>query len=146
MGSCLCLVVHSGRGCLSLLTVQYTSLLEMKGWSTFIACCASRELFRLAALAAGKLAHVHVCSGVHAGHWKLGHTLKNLVVVQAQMLFNFALFAAVRNANGLFSSFGFTKEKPAFIAYTLFSIISAPLGEVTCNKPACWLLRLICCL
>jgi STE24 endopeptidase len=68
---------------------------------------------------------------VRAGHWQLGHTLKNLVVVQAQMLFNFALFAAVRNASGLFSSFGFTKgTKPAFIAYTLFSIISAPLSEV----------------
>ena len=67
---------------------------------------------------------------VRAGHWQLGHTAKNLVVVQAQMLFNFALFAAVRNAASLFSSFGFTKDKPAFIAYTLFSIISAPLSEV----------------
>lgn len=68
---------------------------------------------------------------MHAGHWKLGHTAKNLVIVQAQMLFNFALFAVVRNAKGLFSSFGFTKDKPAFIAYTLFSIISAPISEVT---------------
>jgi hypothetical protein len=64
-----------------------------------------------------------------AGHWKLGHTVKNLVIVQAQMLFNFVLFSAVRNSPGLFSSFGF-RGRPAFIAFTLFSIISAPLGEV----------------
>ena len=75
-----------------------------------------------------------------AGHWKLGHTAKNLVVVQAQMLFNFALFAAVRNASGLFASFGFTKDRgqPAFIAYTLFSIIIAPLSEVASPElPTC---------
>ena len=81
------------------------------------------------------------CGGLrHAGHWKLGHTVKNLVIVQAQMLFSFVLFSLVRTAPGLFSSFGF-QGRPAFIAYTLFSIISAPLSEVPPSTHACMLLH-----
>ncbi|BDA43105.1 CAAX prenyl protease 1 homolog [Coccomyxa sp. Obi] len=64
------------------------------------------------------------------GHWKLGHTLKNLVLTQMQMLCTFALFSLVRTSKGLFTSFGFVNQQPAFIAYTLFSIISAPVNEV----------------
>lgn len=64
------------------------------------------------------------------GHWKLGHTLKNLVLTQMQMLCTFALFSLVRTSKGLFTSFGFVDQQPAFIAYTLFSIISAPVNEV----------------
>jgi STE24 endopeptidase len=66
------------------------------------------------------------------GHWKLGHTLKNLALTQLQMLSTFALFSVVRSSAGLFTSFGFVDRRPAFIAYTLFSIISAPVGEVRC--------------
>ena len=65
-----------------------------------------------------------------AGHWKMGHTIKNLVVTQIQTLATFVLFSLVRSSKGLFTSFGFTKSQPAIIAYTLFSIISAPLSEV----------------
>ncbi|EIE26911.1 hypothetical protein COCSUDRAFT_27312 [Coccomyxa subellipsoidea C-169] len=64
------------------------------------------------------------------GHWKLGHTLKNLILTQMQMLCTFALFSLVKESTGLFTSFGFVNQQPAFIAYTLFSIISAPVNEV----------------
>lgn len=67
---------------------------------------------------------------MHAGHWKLGHTLKNLILTQMQMLCTFALFSLVKESTGLFTSFGFVNQRPAFIAYTLFSIISAPVNEV----------------
>lgn len=69
-------------------------------------------------------------AGAGAGHWKLGHTLKNLVLTQMQMLCTFALFSLVRTSKGLFTSFGFVNQQPALIAYTLFSIISAPVNEV----------------
>ena len=61
----------------------------------------------------------------------MGHTIKNLVVTQIQTLATFALFSLVRSSQGLFTSFGFTKSQPAIIAYTLFSIVSAPLSEVS---------------
>ncbi|CAK0780161.1 hypothetical protein CVIRNUC_004953 [Coccomyxa viridis] len=64
------------------------------------------------------------------GHWKMGHTVKNLVVTQIQTLMTFLLFSLVRSSRGLFTSFGFVQKQPAIIAYTLFSIISAPLSEV----------------
>ncbi|KAK9914960.1 hypothetical protein WJX75_002949 [Coccomyxa subellipsoidea] len=64
------------------------------------------------------------------GHWKLGHTVKNLILTQMQMLCTFALFSLVKESKGLFTSFGFVDQQPAFIAYTLFSIISAPVNEV----------------
>lgn len=51
-----------------------------------------------------------------------------------QMLCTFALFSLVRTSKGLFSSFGFVDQQPAFIAYTLFSIISAPVNEVTLDS------------
>lgn len=60
----------------------------------------------------------------------MGHTVKNLIVTQIQTLMTFLLFSLVRSSKGLFTSFGFVKSQPAIIAYTLFSIISAPLSEV----------------
>ena len=60
----------------------------------------------------------------------MGHTVKNLVVTQIQTLMTFLLFSLVRSSRGLFTSFGFVQKQPAIIAYTLFSIISAPLSEV----------------
>ncbi len=65
----------------------------------------------------------------------MGHTIKNLVVTQIQTLATFGLFSLVRSSKGLFTSFGFTKSQPAIIAYTLFSIISAPLSEVGLSLP-----------
>lgn len=65
-----------------------------------------------------------------AGHWKLRHTLKNLAIIQVNLLIQFLLFTVIRNAPGLFESFGFVDVKPVFIAFSLFSAVSAPLNEV----------------
>jgi len=64
------------------------------------------------------------------GHWKLNHTLKNLGIIQFNVMTQFLLFTFIRNAPGLFESFGFTDVRPAFIAFTLFSAVSAPISEV----------------
>lgn len=67
-----------------------------------------------------------------SGHWKLGHTVKNMVILQINILTQFVLFTLIRTLPGLFESFGFgPTEKPAFISFALFSIISAPLNEVS---------------
>jgi len=68
------------------------------------------------------------------GHWKLNHTLKNLGIIQFNVMTQFLLFTFIRNAPGLFESFGFTDVRPAFIAFTLFSAVSAPISEVQ-TKP-----------
>ena len=65
-----------------------------------------------------------------AGHWKLGHTKRNLVMVQVVLFLQFALFGLIRTAPGLFRSFGFVHRQPAFIAFTLFQLIIGPLDEV----------------
>ena len=81
--------------------------------------------------------HTIACQGwmereaLSAGHWKLNHTVKNLIIGQVNLFAQFLLFTAIRNAPGLFESFGFWEDKPAFIAFTLFSTISAPLNEVS---------------
>ncbi|KAK9826840.1 hypothetical protein WJX81_006463 [Elliptochloris bilobata] len=64
------------------------------------------------------------------GHWKLSHTVQNLVLTQAHLLLSFSLFAAVRTSPALFASFGFRSSRPAIIAFMLFQFISAPLEEV----------------
>lgn len=65
-----------------------------------------------------------------SGHWKLKHTIKNLGIIQFNLMTQFLLFTFIRNAPGLFESFGFLGVKPAFIAFTLFSAVSAPINEV----------------
>ena len=59
----------------------------------------------------------------------MGHTVRNLALVQAHLLLSFSLFAAVRTAPALFASFGFADARPAVIAFMLFQFISAPLEE-----------------
>ncbi|RYF48269.1 MAG: hypothetical protein EOO38_10465 [Cytophagaceae bacterium] len=76
------------------------------------------------------------CTAFAAGHWKLKHTLKNLGIIQFNLMTQFLLFTFIRNAPGLFESFGFVGVKPAFIAFTLFGAVSAPLNEVRmCSPP-----------
>lgn len=64
------------------------------------------------------------------GHWKLGHTIKNLLIAQVQLLVQFSLFALVRNSHALYSSFGFVRQQPAFVSLLLYMNISAPLDEI----------------
>lgn len=46
------------------------------------------------------------------------------------ILANFLLFAAIRNAPGLYESFGFTQDRPALVAFLLFQFLMAPMDEV----------------
>lgn len=50
---------------------------------------------------------------------------------QCIMLANFLLFAAVRNTPGLYESFGFTKDRPALVAFLLFQFLMGPVDEVS---------------
>ena len=68
---------------------------------------------------------------VNAGHWKLGHTKRNLIMVQVVLFLQFALFGLIRTSPGMFRSFGFVRVQPAFIAFTLFQLIIGPLDEVS---------------
>lgn len=71
------------------------------------------------------------------GHWKMGHIMKNMGIVQLHLFFVFALFAAfVRNAS-LYSSFGFGPRagfgittRPIIIGFILFNEIFAPVESL----------------
>lgn len=62
----------------------------------------------------------------------------NFAMGQAVLLAQFALFALVRSAPGLYEAFGFYEARPALIALVLFSYLSAPLDEVRGRKPQSW--------
>eukprot|EP00192_Tetraselmis_astigmatica_P006126 CAMPEP_0117661988 /NCGR_PEP_ID=MMETSP0804-20121206/7823_1 /TAXON_ID=1074897 /ORGANISM="Tetraselmis astigmatica, Strain CCMP880" /LENGTH=439 /DNA_ID=CAMNT_0005468877 /DNA_START=465 /DNA_END=1784 /DNA_ORIENTATION=+ len=64
------------------------------------------------------------------GHWKLGHTLALFLVTQAIQLSHFSLFTLVRTSDDLFTSFGFVDSRPVFVAFMLFTYISAPTAKV----------------
>lgn len=71
------------------------------------------------------------------GHWKMGHIMKNMGIVQCHLFFVFALFAAfVRNAS-LYFSFGFgpaagfgINTRPIIIGFILFNEIFAPVESL----------------
>lgn len=64
------------------------------------------------------------------GHWKLRHTPMMFAAQQVIILSQFALFTLIRNSGELYTSFGFTQERPAFLAFVLFQLLVAPLDEV----------------
>ncbi|KAL4421809.1 hypothetical protein ABPG77_001598 [Micractinium sp. CCAP 211/92] len=65
------------------------------------------------------------------GHWKLGHMPKLLVAHQLVSLAQLSLFTLVRNAPGVFESFGFAAgERPALGAFLLFQYLVGPVDEV----------------
>jgi len=49
------------------------------------------------------------------GHWKLNHVFKNIVIVQANLFFQFFVFAFVFKYPQIYSAFGFMHEQPAII-------------------------------
>lgn len=49
---------------------------------------------------------------------------------QLILLANFLLFAGMRNAPGLYESFGFTQDRPVLVAFLLFQFLVAPMDEV----------------
>jgi len=73
--------------------------------------------------------------GHELGHWKLGHTLANLVVTQTYMGAAFYSFSLCYNSTGLYRAFGFTAgtENPvaSIIALLLFfQTIWAPVDKI----------------
>lgn len=65
------------------------------------------------------------------GHWKLGHMPKLLVAHQLVSLAQLSLFTLVRNAPGVFESFGFAAgERPALGAFLLFQYLIGPVDEL----------------
>ena len=64
------------------------------------------------------------------GHWKLGHTTKQLGIAQFHLFFMFALFSGFVHNRSLYDAFGFTKEQPIIIGFMLFNEILAPTDAV----------------
>lgn len=79
----------------------------------------------------------HIAAG--AGHWRLGHVLRNFVLAQAFMLFQFAAFALLQHNSKLQKDFGFVAVQPALVQFILFGYLLSPLdGE----SQASFILRL----
>merc|ERR1740139_532953 len=70
--------------------------------------------------------------GHELGHWKLGHTLANLVVTQTYMGAAFYSFSLCFNSTGLYRAFGFDGSGvPTIIALLLFfQTIWAPADKI----------------
>jgi len=70
--------------------------------------------------------------GHELGHWKLGHTLANLVVTQTYMGAAFYSFSLCFNSTGLYRAFGFDGTGvPTIIALLLFfQTIWAPVDKI----------------
>jgi len=64
------------------------------------------------------------------GHWKMGHTTKQLVIAQAHLFFLFSLFSAFIENRSLYADFGFVTERPVIIGFMLFSEVLSPTESV----------------
>lgn len=62
------------------------------------------------------------------GHWYLNHLPQTLVASQASVATTFIIFSAFLQNKSLFHSFGFTKQYPAIIAFTLFNYVNTPVN------------------
>ncbi|XP_077395599.1 CAAX prenyl protease 1 homolog [Festucalex cinctus] len=69
--------------------------------------------------------------GHELGHWKLGHTLKNIVISQMNSFLCFSLFAALIGRKELFVAFGFNDSQPTLIGLMIiFQFIFSPYNEL----------------
>ncbi|XP_061751917.1 CAAX prenyl protease 1 homolog [Nerophis ophidion] len=69
--------------------------------------------------------------GHELGHWKLGHTVKNIVISQMNSFLCFSLFAALIGRKELFVAFGFNDSQPTLIGLMIiFQFIFAPYNEL----------------
>jgi len=71
--------------------------------------------------------------GHELGHWKLGHTISNLVISQSYTGASFYCFACCYNSTQLYTAFGFSSSQsiPTLIALTLFfQTVWAPIDKV----------------
>ncbi|KAF0705819.1 hypothetical protein AaE_014367 [Aphanomyces astaci] len=79
-------------------------------------------------------AEVVAVVGHELGHWKLWHTVQNLVVQQVYIVAMFVVFARCMHDRDLFASFGFDSQSvdlPVIISLTLFtSTVWAPVDKL----------------
>ena len=69
--------------------------------------------------------------GHELGHWKLGHTVKNIVISQVNSFLCFFLFAVLIGRKELFVAFGFYDSQPTLIGLLIiFQFIFSPYNEV----------------
>ncbi|KAM8975661.1 CAAX prenyl protease 1 homolog isoform 2-T2 [Pelodytes ibericus] len=69
--------------------------------------------------------------GHELGHWKLGHTVKNIVISQMNSFLCFFLFAVLIVRKELFAAFGFHATQPTLIGLMIiFQFIFSPYNEV----------------
>ncbi|XP_020343895.1 CAAX prenyl protease 1 homolog isoform X2 [Oncorhynchus kisutch] len=69
--------------------------------------------------------------GHELGHWKLGHTVKNIVISQMNSFLCFFLFAVLIGQKELFMAFGFYNSQPTLIGLMIiFQFIFSPYNEV----------------
>uniref|UniRef100_A0A8C5MDP3 CAAX prenyl protease n=1 Tax=Leptobrachium leishanense TaxID=445787 RepID=A0A8C5MDP3_9ANUR len=69
--------------------------------------------------------------GHELGHWKLGHTVKNIVISQVNSFLCFFLFAILIGRKELFAAFGFPNTQPVLIGLIIiFQFIISPYNEV----------------
>uniref|UniRef100_A0ABI8AC47 Peptidase M48 domain-containing protein n=1 Tax=Felis catus TaxID=9685 RepID=A0ABI8AC47_FELCA len=69
--------------------------------------------------------------GHELGHWKLGHTVKNIIISQMNSFLCFFLFAVLIGRKELFSAFGFYNSQPTLIGLLIiFQFIFSPYNEV----------------
>lgn len=61
--------------------------------------------------------------GHEIGHWKLGHTIQQLIISQVYMLVFFLAFSYLTSSKEMLQDFGFAANEPApvFIGLSLFS-------------------------
>ncbi|XP_056120304.1 CAAX prenyl protease 1 homolog [Rhinichthys klamathensis goyatoka] len=69
--------------------------------------------------------------GHELGHWKLGHTVKNIVISQMNSFLCFFLFAVLIGQKELFMAFGFHDTQPTLIGLMIiFQFIFSPYNEL----------------
>ncbi|XP_073682921.1 CAAX prenyl protease 1 homolog [Garra rufa] len=69
--------------------------------------------------------------GHELGHWKLGHTVKNIVISQMNSFLCFFLFAVLIVRKELFMAFGFHDAQPTLIGLMIiFQFIFSPYNEL----------------
>ncbi|XP_072830785.1 CAAX prenyl protease 1 homolog isoform X1 [Vicugna pacos] len=69
--------------------------------------------------------------GHELGHWKLGHTVKNIIISQMNSFLCFFLFAVLIGRKELFVAFGFYDSQPTLIGLLIiFQFIFSPYNEI----------------
>ncbi|KAM9687785.1 CAAX prenyl protease 1 homolog isoform 4-T4 [Trichechus inunguis] len=69
--------------------------------------------------------------GHELGHWKLGHTVKNIIISQMNSFLCFFLFAVLIGRKELFAAFGFYESQPTLIGLLIiFQFVFSPYNEV----------------